>query len=102
MKIKYEFVTGETVEIEVPDDICEVLIEIEKYDYNSDYRETRRHNSIEDQQGQDIQYEIKNDTFQKCGVFFVIQHKFYMYVVFSKLKVWIINGIINYLICEIY
>jgi len=48
VKIKYEFITGEVVEIEVSDDICEVSIEIEREIYNSDRRETRRHESYSD------------------------------------------------------
>lgn len=47
MKIKYEFLTGETVEIEVPETIGKVLIGIDKEAKNSDRRETRRHNSID-------------------------------------------------------
>ncbi|MBC2727103.1 sigma factor-like helix-turn-helix DNA-binding protein [Desulfosporosinus sp.] len=54
MKIKYEFVTGESVEIEVPDDIGEVSIEIDRVIYNSDHRETRRHNSVENLQEKGI------------------------------------------------
>ena len=48
MKIKYEFVTGESVEIEIEDNIGEVSIELDNDIYNSDHRETRRHNSVED------------------------------------------------------
>ena len=44
MNIKYEFITGEVVEIEVPDYMGEVSIEIEKQDYNLNRKETRRHN----------------------------------------------------------
>lgn len=47
MKIKYEFVTGETVEIEVTDDIAEVAIELDKDIRNSNRRENDKHNSIE-------------------------------------------------------
>ncbi|MHB1654396.1 MAG: sigma-70 family RNA polymerase sigma factor [Desulfitobacteriaceae bacterium] len=48
MKIKYEFVTGESVEIEVSDDIGEVSIELDRAIYNSNKRETRRHKSYSD------------------------------------------------------
>ena len=48
MKVKYEFVTGEIVEIEVPNDIGEVSIKLGRDIFNSDRRETSRHNSIED------------------------------------------------------
>ena len=46
MHIKYQFLTGETVEIEVPNHIGEVSIAIERDMLNSNRRETRRHNSI--------------------------------------------------------
>jgi len=52
MKVKYEFVTGESVEIEVPDNIGEVSIELDRQIYNSDHKETRRHKSIENLQAQ--------------------------------------------------
>lgn len=47
MVIRYEFAEGATVEIEVDDSIGEVIIEIEKQEYNKNRAETRRHNSIE-------------------------------------------------------
>jgi RNA polymerase sigma-70 factor (ECF subfamily) len=47
MKIKYEFVTGETVEVEVTESISKVAIELDRAIKNSDRRETRRHNSVE-------------------------------------------------------
>ena len=46
MKIKYEFLTGEVVEIDVSDEIGELSIEIDKDNFNSDRRETRRHTSL--------------------------------------------------------
>lgn len=63
MNIKYEFLTGETLEIEVSDEIAEVAIEIERETYNSNRRETRRHNSIEDMQSLGVQFkDIESDT----------------------------------------
>jgi len=47
MKIKYEFLTGEAVEIEVSEAIGKVLIGIDKEVKNSDRRESRRHHSID-------------------------------------------------------
>ncbi|WP_407312117.1 RNA polymerase sigma factor [Desulfosporosinus sp. SB140] len=55
MNIKYEFLTGETLEIEVTDDIGGVSIELDREIYNSDHRETRRHKSVENLQEQGIQ-----------------------------------------------
>lgn len=59
MKIKYEYVTGESVEIEVPEGIGEVSIELDRAIYNSDHRETRRHNSVETMQEQGVQLSDK-------------------------------------------
>ena len=46
MKIKYEFVTG-IVEIEVSDDWGDVLIELDRYEYNNNQTEKRRHYSLD-------------------------------------------------------
>ena len=47
MKIKYESVTGEILEVEVPDDVGKICIEIDHETQNSNHTETRRHKSIE-------------------------------------------------------
>ncbi len=59
MNIKYEFVTGEIIEIQISDHIAEIVIEIERDTYNSNRRETRRHNSIEHMQGRGLQFSDK-------------------------------------------
>ena len=46
MKIKYEFAT-ETVEIEVTDDWGAIVVDLDRQDYNTDHKETRRHCSLE-------------------------------------------------------
>lgn len=46
MKIKYEFVT-ETVEVEVPDDWANLVIDLDRQVYNNDHAETRRHISYD-------------------------------------------------------
>lgn len=55
MKIKYEFLTGEVVEVEVPGDITELSVELDRNTLNSNRRETRRHSSVESLQEQGIQ-----------------------------------------------
>ena len=60
MIIKYKFVTGENVEIQVSNDIAEAALEIERETLNSDRRETRRHNSVENIIGQGLQFEDKD------------------------------------------
>lgn len=43
MKIKYEFVTGEISEIDVDENLGELLVEMDRQEYNIDHKETRRH-----------------------------------------------------------
>ena len=43
MKVKYEFLTGEVVEVEVDDEVGEVIVELDRVEYNNDHKETRRH-----------------------------------------------------------
>lgn len=42
MKIKYEFVNGEVSEIEVEDSLGELLVEMDRQEYNINHKETRR------------------------------------------------------------
>ena len=46
MKIKYAF-ANETVEIEVSEDWGNILIDLDRQEYNSNHAETRRHCSLE-------------------------------------------------------
>lgn len=47
MKIKYTFVTGESVEIEVSEEWGEIAIYLDRLDYNVNQKETRRHTSLD-------------------------------------------------------
>lgn len=47
MKITYNFVDGETIEIEVNDEIGNIILDMDRCEYNNDHAETRRHISIE-------------------------------------------------------
>lgn len=60
MKIKYEFLTCEVVEVEVPEDMGEISIDLDRDIFNSNRRETRRHNSVEKLEEQGIQIADKN------------------------------------------
>ncbi|WP_035288048.1 sigma-70 family RNA polymerase sigma factor [Clostridium sp. KNHs214] len=62
--IKYEFATGEVIEIEVPAEVEEVIIEIEKIEYNKNRAETRRHNSIADMEEQGFQFKDKSSDIE--------------------------------------
>lgn len=47
MKIKYQFVTGDSVEIEVPDSIGKVAVRADMDIQNNNRKETRKHKSLE-------------------------------------------------------
>ena len=47
MKVRYEFVTGEVSEIEVEENLGELLVDLERQEYNNDHKETRRHTSLD-------------------------------------------------------
>lgn len=59
MKIRYEFVTGDSVEIDVPETMEQVIVGFDKDIKNSNRRETRKHNSVEEMEGQGIQFADK-------------------------------------------
>ena len=42
MKIQYKFAT-ETISIDVPTDWGEILIDLDRQEYNNDHTDTRRH-----------------------------------------------------------
>ena len=65
MNITYEFVTGERLEIEVSEAVGNLSIEIDRGIYNSDRKETRRHNSIENMQSCGFQFQ---DTAPECNI----------------------------------
>ena len=43
MKIKYEFVTGETVVVEVTEEVGNIIVDLDRIEYNNEKKETRRH-----------------------------------------------------------
>lgn len=57
MKITYEFLNGDVIEVDVPDEIGEVSIEIDRDIYNSNRKETRRHNSINSMEEKGLQFQ---------------------------------------------
>ena len=46
MKVNYQF-AAETVEIEVTEEWGEILVEMDRKEYNNNHKETRRHSSID-------------------------------------------------------
>lgn len=47
MKIKYTFANGDVTEIEVSEEIGAVVLDLDRQEYNTNHRETRRHCSLE-------------------------------------------------------
>ena len=48
MKIQYSYCDGQSISIEVEDGLGEIIIQLEKDEYNGNRRETRRHESYSD------------------------------------------------------
>lgn len=48
MKIQYFYCDGQSISIEVEDGLGEIIIQLEKDEYNGNRRETRRHESYSD------------------------------------------------------
>ena len=46
MKIEYRFVTGEKVTAEISDEFKDVVIKLDKEEYNCNRKETRKHKSL--------------------------------------------------------
>jgi RNA polymerase sigma-70 factor (ECF subfamily) len=47
VKISYKFVNGEANEIEVNDELGEVVLGLDRKEYNNNHKETRRHTSLD-------------------------------------------------------
>ena len=62
MKIRYQFANGDVSEIEVDDALGEVLLDLDRQEYNNNRKETRRHYSLESRiyEGEDYGSEDEN------------------------------------------
>lgn len=58
MKLQYKFV-NETISIDVPDDWGEILIDLDRQEYNNDHKETRRHYSLEGKVYEGMDYAVE-------------------------------------------
>ncbi|GHU98395.1 hypothetical protein FACS1894211_02070 [Clostridia bacterium] len=61
MKVKYTFATKETVEVEVNDELAQEIKELDRKEYNSNKKETRRHCSA-DAHFEKFGFEIIDET----------------------------------------
>ena len=59
MKIQYKFAT-ETISIDVPDDWGEILIDLDRQEYNNEHKETRRHYSLEGKVYEGMDYAVED------------------------------------------
>ena len=57
---RYHFSDGETVSIEIPDDWGEILIDLDRQEYNNNHKETRRHYSLEGKVYEGIDYAVED------------------------------------------
>ena len=57
---RYHFSNGETISIEIPDDWGEILIDLDRLEYNNDHKETRRHYSLEGKVYEGMDYAVED------------------------------------------
>lgn len=57
---RYHFSNGETVFIEIPDDWGEILIDLDRQEYNNNHKETRRHYSLEGKAYEGMDYAVED------------------------------------------
>ena len=65
MKYDYHF-NNETISIDIPDSDYEVLIEMDRMEYNANHKETRRHISLEACDRDDNQLPSTTDVEETC------------------------------------
>ncbi|WP_346935659.1 sigma-70 family RNA polymerase sigma factor [Clostridium sp.] len=56
MKIKYEFITGEVQKVDIPDELINVVMDMERQVHNNNRNERRRHNSLEEMEEHGFQF----------------------------------------------
>lgn len=57
---RYHFSNGETISIDVSDDWGEILIDLDRQEYNNDHKETRRHYSLEGKVYKGMDYAVED------------------------------------------
>lgn len=63
MKIQYKFAT-ETVEIEVSDDLGNLVIDLDRQEYNINHKETRRHYSLDACQFEGADFAVEDEALE--------------------------------------
>lgn len=57
---RYHFSNGETISIDVSDDWGEILIDLDRQEYNNNHKETRRHYSLEGKVYEGMDYAVED------------------------------------------
>ena len=57
---RYHFSNGETISIDVSDDWGEILIDLDRQEYNNGHKETRRHYSLEGKVYEGMDYAVED------------------------------------------
>ena len=57
---RYHFSNGETISVEIPDDWGEILIDMDRQEYNNNHKETRRHYSLEGKVYEGMDYAVED------------------------------------------
>lgn len=61
---RYHFSNGETISIEIPDGWGEILIDLDRHEYNNDHKETRRHYSLEGKVYEGMDYAVEDSDLE--------------------------------------
>ena len=83
MKINYEFAT-ETVEIEVTEDWGDILVDLNRQEYNNNHKETRRHTTLDN--GYDDGDWLAVDDENLANIFKSESEEDKLYAALTKLK----------------
>jgi RNA polymerase sigma-70 factor (ECF subfamily) len=68
MKILYQFANGEISEIEVSDELGELLLGLDRQEYNNDHKETRRHVSLDGMDYEGELFAADSDTAEQAAL----------------------------------
>lgn len=61
---RYHFSNGETISIDVSDDWGEILIDLDRQEYNNNHKETRRHYSLEGKVYEGMDYAVEDSSLE--------------------------------------
>lgn len=68
MKVLYQFANGEISEIEVSEELGELLLDLDRQEYNNDHSETRRHVSLDGMDYEGELFAADSDTAEQAAL----------------------------------